>query len=342
VVSDQATHEIVLRTDGGPQIGYGHLVRSSALAEELDSRGYGITVATTTPESAQAVFQDGITVCSLPNRGDPDPFVEWLDTAEPEVVFTDSYPVDTAYQQAVRDRVPLAVLQDDTRHAVCAELFVNGNLYAPDLEYEFVGDPPETYLGTDYVFLRREIRERAADTPPWRDHPQRAIVTMGGSDIRQLTPTVVRSFDRLGLQVDAVVGPGCGEAHEQAVRQAAGETEAEIRVTRDPDDLADRMLAADLAVTTASSTTYELLALGTPLVSIPVADNQEPIAAALRQRDVATVLQRSAGEDAFRSAIKEYIDSPELRRRRYQHGRTLVDGNGAERIATAITELVDN
>lgn len=341
-MTDQATHEIVLRTDGGPQIGYGHLVRSSALAEELYGRGCEITVATTTPESAQAVFPDGVTVCTLPERGDPAPFVEWLDTESPAVVFTDAYPVDTAYQRAVRDRVPLAVLQDDTRHAVCAELFVNGNLYAPDLEYGFVGDPPETYLGTDYVFLRREIRERAADTPPWRDHPQRAIVTMGGSDIRQLTPTVVRSFDGLGLQVDAIVGPGYGDAHEQAVRRAASGTEADIRVTRDPDDLTDRMLAADLAVTTASSTTYELLALGTPLVGIPVVDNQEPIAAALRQRGVATVLQRGGGEDAFRNAIKEYMQSPELRRRRRQKGRILVDGHGTERIATAITGIMDN
>ena len=333
--------DVVLRVDGGSQIGYGHLIRSGALADALHSRGHEITVATTTPEPATAVFPDGVTTVELPSRDDPTPFVEWVETSTPDIVFTDAYPADTAYQQAVRQRVPLAVLQDDARHAVCADLFANGNLYAADLDYEFVGEPPETCLGTDYVLLRREIREQAASQPPWRDHPDRAIITMGGSDIGGLTPTVVRAFDGFDLRVDAVVGPGCSERQELAVRTAATETDADVCVMRDPDDLVDRMLAADFGVSTASSTTYELLALGTPLVSIPVVDNQEPIAAALQQRDAATVLQRGDGEAAFRNAIAEYVRDTDLRHRRRQEGRQLVDGGGTDRLTAAITALTE-
>jgi len=333
--------DVVLRADGGAQIGYGHLFRSGALAAELRRQGHTVTLTTTTPEPATAVFPEGVTTVELPSRADPDPFVEWLDTATLDLVFTDAYPVDTAYQQAVRQRVPLAVLQDDARHAICADLFINGNLYATDLTYEFVGDPPETCLGTDYVLLRREIREQAAEEPPWRTQPERAIVMMGGSDVGGLTPTVVRAFDGLDLSVDAVVGPGCSERQRQAVRTAAAETDADVRVAWDPDDLVERMLAADIAVSTASTTTYELLAMGTPLVSIPVVDNQKPIATALRQRDAATVLQGGDGEDAFRSAITAYVRETELRRRRRRTGRELVDGAGADRVTAAITALPD-
>lgn len=48
------------------------------------------------------------------------------------------------------------------------------------------------------------------------------------------------------------------------------------------------MFQADIAVSTAN-TTYELLALGTPFVSVPVVANQESIAGALRERDTASV-----------------------------------------------------
>lgn len=334
--------EVVLRVDGGAQIGYGHLFRSGALAEELRSRGHTVTVATTTPSPATAVFPEGVTTVELSSRGDPDPFVEWLDRARPDVVFTDAYPVDIAYQKAVRQRVPLAVHQDDARHAVCADLFANGNLYASDLAYEFIGDLPETCLGIEYVLLRREVWEQAAREPPWRDQPERAIIIMGGSDIGELTPTVVRAFEGFDLHVDAVVGPGCSERQEQAVRTAATETDANVHVRRNPDDLVERMLAADIAVSTASSTTYELLALGTPLVSIPVVDNQEPIATALRQRDVATVLQRGDREEAFQNAITVYIQETEMRRRRQQKGRQLIDGGGTSRVAAAITTLPED
>ncbi|QLG48894.1 UDP-2,4-diacetamido-2,4,6-trideoxy-beta-L-altropyranose hydrolase [Natrinema halophilum] len=334
--------DVVLRVDGGSKIGYGHLVRTGALADELHARGHTITVATTTPAPAQEVFPSGSTTVDLPSRGDPEPFVEWLDSTTVDVVFTDAYPVDTAYQQAIRQRVPLAVLQDDARHAVCADLFVNGNLYGPNQNYEFIGDLPETCLGTKYVLLRRQIRRRAAEEPPWREKPERALVTMGGSDIASLTPTVVRAFDGLDLRVDAIVGPGCTEAQERSVLEAATEIEADVRVVRDPDDLADRMLASDFAVSTASSTTYELLALGTPLVSIAVVDNQEPIATALREQDIATVLPRDADETTLRSAIEVYVTDAERRQRRQKHGKELVDGRGTERVCAEVLSIAEN
>jgi len=99
------------------------------------------------------------------------------------------------------------------------------------------------------------------------------------------------------------------------------------------------MAQADFAVSTASSTTYELLALGTPIISIPVVDNQKPIAAALRTHDAAMVLNRGDGSEAFHSAIKEYIQETELRRQRQVGGRKLVDGKGTERIAENIIKI---
>jgi spore coat polysaccharide biosynthesis predicted glycosyltransferase SpsG len=237
--------------------------------------------------------------------------------------------------------VPLAVLQDDDRHAVCADLFVNGNLYGPDLDYEFVGDPPKRCLGTDYVCLRSEIRARVTDEPPWREQPKRAIVMMGGSDTAGLTPTVVQAFDGFDLRVDAIVGPGCTTEQEQEVRRVATECSADIRIARDPDDLVERMVQADVGVSTASSATYEHLGLGIPLVSIPVVDNQEPIAAALRSRDAAIVLREDDGEEAFRTAIEMYLTDTGLRRRRRRLGRELVDGCGVERLFAEVFSIVE-
>jgi UDP-2,4-diacetamido-2,4,6-trideoxy-beta-L-altropyranose hydrolase len=331
--------DAVLRVDGGETIGYGHLVRSGALAAELLACGHTISVVTTTPQPARAIFPAGVDIIELPTRGDPKPFVERLETVTPDVVFADAYPVDTEYQRAIRDRIPLAVLQDDARYAVCADLFVNRNLYASDLDYEFVGQKPEMCLGTDYVLLRNEIRNYAADEPPWRDQPERALVTMGGSDIANLTPTVVRAFDGLDIHVDAIVGPGCSESQERGIREGARASSAEVHVHRDPDDLAERMFQADFAVSTASSTTYELLALGTPIVSIPVADNQEPIASALRDREAATVLTQESEKGGFRNAIVEYMRNSELRRGRQSYGRELIDGRGTERVADAIAKV---
>jgi len=330
---------IAIRSDGGPTIGYGHLIRSSAFIEEVLTHDHTVTAVTATPDTANTVFPPEISIADLPSRASPEPFVDWIETENPDVVFTDAYPVDTAYQRVVRDRAPLAVLQDDARHAVCADLFVNGNLYGPDLDYEFVGEPPECCLGTDYVCLRSEIRARITEEPPWREQPKRAIIMMGGSDIAELTPTVVRAFDGVDLRVDAIVGPGCSADQQRAVHNAAAESSADVRIARDPDDLVERMQQADFGVSTASSATYELFALGTPLITIPVVDNQEPIAAALRDRDVATVLRRDADRTELDGAITTYLTDAELRRRRRNQGRELVDGNGVRRVVAEVLSI---
>lgn len=333
---------LTIRADGGPEIGYGHLVRSGALAEKLLEQGHTVTVATTTPDAVREVFPTAVETVDLPSRDDPESFVAWLESARPDAAFTDAYPVDTAYQRAVRERVPLAVLQDDARHAVCADLFVNYNLHASTLDYEFVGRAPETCLGPAYVPLRREIRTRASDDPPWRDPPERAIVTMGGSDMARLTPTAVKAFDGFDLRVDTIVGPGCSDRQERAVRKSADAVSADVRVVRDPADLPERLFQADIAVSTASSTTYELLALGTPMVAVPVADNQRPIADALADRNLATVLRGHEGPAVadFRDAIEGYVDDSECRRDRRERGQNLVDGRGTWRLRAELLSLV--
>lgn len=332
---------VTIRADGGPEIGYGHLIRSGTLAWEFREGGHTVTYATTTPEHAATVCPNGVEISQLPSRSDPEPFVEWLDTADVDFVFTDAYPVDTEYQRVVRDRVPLAVLQDDARHSVSADIFVNGNLYAPTIEYEFVPPRPRTCLGTDYILLREEIRMLANGEPPWRETPERALVTMGGSDLAGLTPTVLRAFDGVGLTVDAIVGPGFSDRQAEEIRAVTSEVSADVRVRRNPDDLPKRMFQADLAVTTASTTTYELLALGTPIVCLPVADNQEPIATALRDRDLAALLPWGADVTAFRRAIEGYATDAGIRRERRVRGRKLVDGRGAKRVAAEVLSLAD-
>ena len=330
---------LAIRVEGGPEIGYGHLIRSNALGEELLKHGHKVTVATATPQTARSIFSTKADIIELPSREIPDPFIEWLEINSADVVFTDSYLINTEYQCKVREQLPLAVLQDDAQHHICADVFTNGNLYADKLDYEYVGLEPEICLGTDYVLLRREIREMAQDKPPWREKPERAIVMMGGSDIANLTPTVIQAFDGFDLRVDAIVGPGFSSEQAAGVRDAAADVSANVIVSRDPDDLFDRIFQADFAVSTSSSTTYELLALGTPVISIPVADNQELIANALQKRNLAIVLNINANKMDFKWAFETYVNEIGLRKKRRKLGMKLVDGRGTKRVQSELVKL---
>lgn len=328
---------VVMRADGGPKIGYGHLVRTGALASELLAQGHEVIYMTTTPEHVREVCPDGVDTVTIFSREDPTPVREFT-RGHADVTVVDSYLADGEYQRELRTVTPLAVIADDTRHRIAADILINGNLYAPELTYQTIGEEPLWCLGPKYLLLRPEITTHASKDPLWRETPTRAIVTMGGSDIKELTPTVIRAFDDFDLRVDAIVGPGCTTEQEQTIHNAALACSADVRVSRDPDDLVDRMAQADFGVSTAGSTTYELLALGTPIVSIPIVDNQEPIAAALREHNMAIVLDRQIERSTIMRAIKKYIQNSDYREKKQKKGKSLVDALGTKRVVSKLLE----
>ena len=328
---------VAIRADGGPEIGYGHLVRTGALATELLERGHRVTYATTTPEYVGDVCPFGAETTELSSRAEAAPFVEWIDNSDVDVVVVDSYLADADYQRAVRDRRPLVLVSDDTRHAVCADAVVNGNLYAPELEYGVRGDEPTWCLGPDYVLLREEITQLAERTPTWRDSPELAIITMGGSDVANATPDAVRAFDGTALRVDVVVGPGF--SNEAEIQDVADGVTADTRVVRDPPNLPELMFEADFAVGACGSTTYELLALGTPLVCSPVVENQERIASILRSHDLARVVPALSDISAIRTEIEVLSTNQKIRRRYLENGCDVIDGRGSRRVSETIVNV---
>jgi pseudaminic acid biosynthesis-associated protein PseG len=333
---------LTIRADGGAEIGYGHLVRTAAIAREFLDEDHTVTYATTTPETAEEVCPEEAEVTPLDSRSNPSAFLEWIQANQPDAVLIDAYPADTEYQQRIREHVPLAVYIDDARYPTCADVLINGNLYASDLAYDFVGNLPKQLLGPDFVPLREEVRLLADQDPLWRDSPHRALITMGGSDIQNRTPTVIRSFEEFNLHVDAIVGPGFSEQQERAVRAAAEAVTPDVSVSRDPENLVERMFQTDIAVSTASSTTYELLAVGTPIVCQPVAENQQMIAETLKNRDMASVVNAGEENPGFRRSIDRYISDTSLRKRYSEAGRKLVDGHGTERIYAEVISMAQD
>jgi UDP-2,4-diacetamido-2,4,6-trideoxy-beta-L-altropyranose hydrolase len=327
---------VVIRADGGPDIGYGHLVRTSTLAKEVRSRGHAVTYATTTPEAVKDTYSDSISVVSLPTRGESGPFVDWIRTVNPDVVYTDAYPVDTSYQHAVRRHVPLVVAGDDSRHTICADAFVNGNLYAKDLAYDYTGPEPTLCLGSEYLILRDEVTRLADETPPWRETVSEVLVTMGGSDVREQTPTVIRALDGLDASVTVVIGPGFSNGDD--VRRVVDDANLDCNLVEEPPNLPELMFDADLAITACGSTSYELLALGTPFIAVVQAANQRLIADALDERELATVLFPSADAKELRAATDDLISDPARRRRYRDRGQSVVPGMGRQNVCKAVLD----
>ena len=335
---------ILCRVDAGPAVGLGHLQRCLSLAEALRRVGCESRILTCDhPQVRQRIAAAGFEMASLTARtlGGIDDLEQTVVTAAQggcEAVVVDSYAIGPESLRALRDRgLFVAAIDDLARGPFPCHLVVNGGIHAARLSYHASSGETQFLLGPRYAMLRPAFQEVAAR--PIRPRARQLLLLVGGSDPQRLLPELLRELDTLpdDLVVSAVIGP-CVE-HVQAIEQAARACRHEVRLLHDPHAIWETMRDADLAVSAAGQTLYELAAVGCPTVAICVADNQEAQWQAFADAGVVRQAGR-AGEPNLIRRVLEAVDSllpnAPVREAMSAAGRQLVDGRGAGRVAEAM------
>jgi spore coat polysaccharide biosynthesis predicted glycosyltransferase SpsG len=266
--------------------------------------------------------------------------------AEQPWLFADGYHFDAGYLSALRrSGCRLGLIVDDGHVPLAdVDVLLNQNLGAERLAYRTVPDTVRL-LGTQYTLLRPEItalRGRAAQSPTPADDAIGLLVTMGGSDPANVTPLAIAAIERFAsshVRTRVVVGPT--NPHLRALRRLVDESTRRIELVTDPNRMPELMAWADMALTAAGGTCWELACLGVPNCVISVNDTQAAVANALARAGVICYLGAAASLDAhfIATAFNELLADRLRRQRMSRLGQQMIDGSGAARVASAIREL---
>jgi spore coat polysaccharide biosynthesis predicted glycosyltransferase SpsG len=164
---------------------------------------------------------------------------------------------------------------------------------------------------------------------------------LGGSDPDNVTLRIIEVLTRLGapaLEVKVVVGPA--NPHLKTLRKAVASFALPMQLLTDVPDMASLMGWADLAVSDAGSTCWELACLGVPAVVLALTEQQTRLAGEIELNGVAKNLgwHAAISADRLASALDVLLYSSFRRLRMSQQGRALIDGRGAERVVQALRE----
>jgi spore coat polysaccharide biosynthesis predicted glycosyltransferase SpsG len=323
---------VAIQADGGPDRGFGHVVRAKTIGDELRRHGHEVLFLTQTPESIIQLYGDEESVQPIDGiRADVVP-------EEVDVLLVDNPEVDIQQQRELRTAAGhLGLVRDDRGAKIHCDFLLNYHLYATSETYENERDELIRCVGGEFFIADDSFREVSQDDPPWRDPPQRALITMGGSDVRNTTPRVIRAFEGTGMELDVVVGPGVTTRDEI---KAAGSSVAESVHYHDaPETLAILCFEADLAVTALGLTAYELLLTGTPMVGLPQAADQYPKVRAFRERDAGLVVDDDASGRIIKEAIEQLLGDSTERWRLRELGRNLISADGVEKVVRELETL---
>jgi hypothetical protein len=168
------------------------------------------------------------------------------------------------------------------------------------------------------------------------------LVTLGGGDPDNATLRVMSALMRIStprLNISIVVGAANpnGEILERAL--PALQAVHDARLIKKGGDMPTLMREADIAVSAAGSSCWELAFLGVPMAVVVIADNQKDIAAEIG-RFGAGVTLGSLDQcilEVWAGQIQSVIESPSIRASMSRMGESLVDGRGAGRVAAFLS-----
>jgi UDP-2,4-diacetamido-2,4,6-trideoxy-beta-L-altropyranose hydrolase len=317
-------------------------MRCFALAQGWQAKGGKAIFATTCKNEAllARIQNEGFQIAQLkksyPSLDDWKIMLQILRGGSCIWVVVDGYHFDSAYQLRIKEEGhPLMVIDDtnDLRHYY-ADILLNQNIYAQDLTYSC--EPySRLLLGTRYVLLRHEFLKSKERNTGVSQVARKIIVTLGGSDPHNVTLEIIRALCKLkisGLHVKVIAGP----SHLQtlSLHKAADLAAFPVEIFHNVRKMTHFMVWADLAISAAGSTCWELAYMGVPFAMIVQAKNQKKIAEGLNSVNAAINLGWccSLTADALTDCLTNLIENREKRMELSLNAKNLVDGLGVERV----------
>jgi UDP-2,4-diacetamido-2,4,6-trideoxy-beta-L-altropyranose hydrolase len=323
-----SVRHILILTEFGTKVGYGHLTRCFSVAEAFRSAKKSVEIwgapgpGTAAPVSAA------------------DRIVEWYDAAgklAAQIAAFDAIIVDSfiatlpQIEHLTRCNPRIAFIDDFVRRSYRQGCVIDWTVGAEKFAYPKKA-PAVTYLlGSQYSALRPPFASQWERKHP--DVPRSVLVTFGGSDIREMTAPVLALLNNAfpTLKKRVVLGAGFRTLDYKPLG-----TNPQIEFTVAPNgaQMQALMAEADLALCGGGQTLFELASQGLAPVVISMIDNQEDDVSGFTRIGFAS----SAGwwnDSRLFSNIAtglRVLWPREVRVERAQMGRRWVDGLGAGRL----------
>lgn len=323
-------------TEGGKDIGFGHITRCKSLCQAFEKNGIIPTFITNNNKAVKDLLKDKNHHIFNWSE-EQDELFGIIKNAD--IVIIDSYLADINLYRKVSEIIKVPVYFDDNMRLDYPKgVIVNGNIFAEELNYP-TRDEIAYLLGCRYLPLRREFWENTEKEVRW--NIKTVMVTFGGDDARSMTPKVLRLLAKEypDIAKNVVIGKAF-----QNINEIRAEADDKTKIIYFPDaqGMKNIMIESDIAISLGGQTLYELAAISVPAIAVVVAENQLNNVRGCQKAgfiEYAGWWEDIQFLEGIAQSLKSLQDR-ELRENMAKIGRSLIDGNGASRVVEEIFKRV--
>lgn len=260
------SEKILILTEAGDKIGFGHYTRCSAIQNSLKLRGLDCKM-----------ILNLVGTHSLPIDGF---FFDWLNSRSKlkffldqgyTKVLIDSYLANSDDYRWLRNTFQKSFSIDDyNRITYATDLVINPNVFGLNLDY-LNQNMATIYGGKDYVILREVFRN--GSFPKLKEKIRKVVITVGGSDYRNLIPRLVPIVQSSlpTVKVSVVAGNPTLQGRLQMLFK-----KVDILGLLTAQEMYDVFYDADIVISGCGQTLHELASMGKPTIGICLDIDQEP------------------------------------------------------------------
>ncbi len=332
---------MIVRADATESMGIGHIMRCLSLARIWQNRiGPVVFISHCSSTSMEKKIKSlGIQYVEVASgisaSEDQKIIASVVSRIHAGWLILDGYHFIPEYHACIETIGCRLLVIDDYHHLPFyqADILVNPNINAADIDYKCT-QKTKLLLGRQYAILSKEF----SDSPRKKHCSGRVkniLITMGGADPENISGFVLNAFNHIemfGLNIRVIIGPGFDSL--EALRQLSGCIKFETELIENPEKMSKQMLWADIAISAAGSTCWELAYIGLPSLLIVAADNQQLNADAFSKKKVFYNLGSYHGltKKMLKDHIEKLLLDKGLRERMFRIQQKFVDGKGADRL----------
>ncbi len=264
--------KIAFVTDGGKEIGMGHVQQSVTLAQELKSRAEIVFLTKSDNFVVNQIKDSHFTVIGKTND---DELLQTIQKIAPQWVIIDKIDVAEDFAKSIKEETSakLAIFTNITAANKYADLAVTADFGSSFKNIKYFDEETKTlyYFGPRYWVLRKEFYTPSKKTKSVAGKIERILIMFGGSDPLNITSAALDEL--LGLPenyfIDVILGAGFNfndEIHHVLAKHAT--KSANVQIYKNIKNIAEMMLAADLVMASPGLSLFEALSLFTPAIAL--------------------------------------------------------------------------
>lgn len=350
--------KIAFRADASLEMGTGHVMRCLTLARALRERGHDcLFIGREHPGNLLKLIRDeGFSVHALSVGGDLDAelaHAKWLGASQaedalacgallaswrPDWLVVDHYALDHRWEVSVRPVGCRVLVIDDLadRQHSC-DVLLDQNLGRCDSDYlDLLPLGCVILTGPHYALLRPEFAALRHDSLSRRQHSrlENILISLGGVDQSNHTGLILDALKNLELPSSTrfTIVLGRTAPHLQAVLETASQSPWPVEVLCGINDMAQRMVDADLAIGAAGGSSWERCCLGLPTLLVILAENQKDGGLTLAERGAALLIEPSVSLKRQLQAALVAMNDPRSLLRLSSAASNVTDGLGCDRV----------